>query len=71
MKKRYKTESLPQIRNRYEKTMKMSSMGRAVGGRNEMNDDREEKGDGSRAARYQKARKKETGTRHRNGCSTP
>jgi hypothetical protein len=59
MKKRYKTESLPQIRSRYEKSWKMSSIGRAKGYGNEVNDDREEKGDGSSGYPNQKAGKEE------------
>jgi hypothetical protein len=45
--KRYESESLPQIRNRYKKSLKMSSIGKAMGGRNEANDEGEEKDNGS------------------------
>jgi hypothetical protein len=43
--KRYESESLPQIRNRYERSLKMSSIGRAMGGGNEANDEGEEEDD--------------------------
>ncbi len=47
--KRDESESLPQIRNRYEKSLKMSSIGGAMGGGNAANDEREEE-DGCRCS---------------------
>ncbi len=48
MKKRYKAESLPHMRNRCEKYRKITLVGSATGGRNEADDEREEEGNGDR-----------------------
>jgi hypothetical protein len=47
---RYKSESLPQIENRYENLRKYPPVGRATGGRNEVNDEGTEEGSGNHRA---------------------
>src|SRR5208337_3002944 len=58
---RYKSESLPQMRNRYENLKQYPPVRRATGGGNEVNDEGAEEGSGNRGASVSEGAKKGQG----------